>query len=699
MPQYLFTNRLMEKALRRAFLDGVMEIYETLNQPRVYSITLEGSLSLLINKSEKYYIKIQETAERAQQSDPTLMPKLPNLTAQKIIGSIGSTSTITAPETNESSSTPPNDSLCHMLKSSFGNNPKVVVNVKTEPENISNTKFASNKATSPTTINTTKTPIMSFSPKILPRILPKPNVSTSAPGSVCTTTVTIVHPKTPILRPLCPQKCGDILSAAEFSLTKVKKEPLDGDTSSPSTSLDTNIKIKSEPTESDDKDKTVEDVMVVQPEWIEEISNHDLAGGTKRERNNDDEDEEDDSSAVDSVRKRIKASLKNPIMAINLPTQMKPKESFYFHKNIVECPLCKEPISNQTFLQLHLDRHRKDYIEECIVCKEGGQPLDVLLFHLTNFHTPGALKETDISKAKRPQLVLATTSGGDTRMKIDPSKMVQFMLDREHAKTSTHSTAEKKEKEKEKEKEKLKEMEKEKEKDKEQEKEMKNEEDSEGEFQIEYVCDECGDSFNSSKELYIHSKTAHGDNSGNYQCSSCSLNFENLYYFQDHMLEHHKEDEKCKCQMCGNEFLKWKDLKDHLMTAHRKYFTCQQCKVSFSDQQSLKEHIALHGHEKPDAYECDMCDKIFTSSKTYNAHRRSHIDVKPYVCHICQSAFFKRGDMAKHMRTIHEPTKLYMCKICGRTGTRADNMRVHVRTHKKEISREQVDSLLQKVDQ
>ncbi|ESO90295.1 hypothetical protein LOTGIDRAFT_123620 [Lottia gigantea] len=219
------------------------------------------------------------------------------------------------------------------------------------------------------------------------------------------------------------------------------------------------------------------------------------------------------------------------------------------------------------------------------------------------------------------------------------------------------------------------------------------------EFQIEYICDLCGGSYTSNKELTLHYQAEHGNSSGSYTCPSCPACFDDVFKFQDHLLEHHKDEEKCVCQHCNTTFDKWKDLKHHLLTVHRKFFVCPQCKASFTDEESLKEHVEMHEAERPDSYECDMCDKSFHSTKTYNAHRRSHIDVKPYVCPICQSAFFKRGDMAKHMRTIHEPTKLYMCKICGRTGTRADNMRVHVRTHKKEISREQVDQLLQKVDQ
>ena len=65
MGQFEFSKVLMEKILRRAFLDGVIELYENCPYGRIYSVALEGDLSLTINKYETFDIRLFEIAQRA----------------------------------------------------------------------------------------------------------------------------------------------------------------------------------------------------------------------------------------------------------------------------------------------------------------------------------------------------------------------------------------------------------------------------------------------------------------------------------------------------------------------------------------------------------------------------------------------------------------------------------------------------------
>ncbi|KAK6185819.1 hypothetical protein SNE40_007967 [Patella caerulea] len=610
MPQFTFTNRLMEKALRKAFLDGVMEIYESSHEPRIYSITLEGSLSLLINKSEKYYIKIQETAERAKNVEQSLITKpilenVPQIVSYSV--------------RNQSVSNSSNDSSSNMLTSPLDSHSDIA---GIEPEEETYSTYASN--TTSLSIPTTRTPMITYTAKVQQRAPSKSSMSTSTTDS----TTTMVTP---------------IITEVKSLNEKLKNSEKPMESRNVEVSASASMRVDGVGEGEDNMD---DDVLVVHPDWTEIPK----SSGVKRER----EEVNKNGHTSKKIRTNACGSINDDI-----PSPKSLNERFHFHRNVVECPLCNEPISNQTFLLLHLDRHRKEFVEECPVCKQGGQPLDVLLFHLTNFHltTPSA---------KPPHLHLATTSGNDSRLRIDPSKMVQLMLDHENEKSSTTGGKDE---------------------------EKKGEDD--GEFQIEYVCDLCGDSFNSGNDLNIHNKSVHGDDaSEDFRCCECNVKFQNMFLFQDHMLDHHKEEEKYKCETCGEEFVKSEKLKEHIKLAHTISYNCSHCKKLFKDNKSLIEHEKTHA-----LFVCDLCDAPFTSTRAYNAHRRSHVDAKPHVCHICQSTFLKKGDMAKHMRTIHEPKKLYMCKVCGRTGTRSDNMRVHVRTHKKGYSREMVDSLLQRVDQ
>ena len=69
MSKYQNSKLVMEKFLRRSFYDAVLELYETEQGIRIISVSLEGHLSLVVNKDENFSIKLNEVAQRADDSD------------------------------------------------------------------------------------------------------------------------------------------------------------------------------------------------------------------------------------------------------------------------------------------------------------------------------------------------------------------------------------------------------------------------------------------------------------------------------------------------------------------------------------------------------------------------------------------------------------------------------------------------------
>lgn len=65
MSKYQYSKLVMEKFLRRSFYDAVLELYETDQGTRIISVSLEGNLSLVVNKDESFVIKLNEVAQRA----------------------------------------------------------------------------------------------------------------------------------------------------------------------------------------------------------------------------------------------------------------------------------------------------------------------------------------------------------------------------------------------------------------------------------------------------------------------------------------------------------------------------------------------------------------------------------------------------------------------------------------------------------
>ena len=67
--KFQFSKLIMEKFLRRSFYDAVLRLYETAHGARIISVSLEGHLSLVVNKNENFVIKLNEIAQRADDAE------------------------------------------------------------------------------------------------------------------------------------------------------------------------------------------------------------------------------------------------------------------------------------------------------------------------------------------------------------------------------------------------------------------------------------------------------------------------------------------------------------------------------------------------------------------------------------------------------------------------------------------------------
>lgn len=78
MGRFQSCKGVVERALRRAFYDGVLELYEGHGSTdTVTAVTLEGMLTLTINKAETLVIRLNEVAQRAEETaneDPAYSP-------------------------------------------------------------------------------------------------------------------------------------------------------------------------------------------------------------------------------------------------------------------------------------------------------------------------------------------------------------------------------------------------------------------------------------------------------------------------------------------------------------------------------------------------------------------------------------------------------------------------------------------------
>eukprot|EP00808_Paulinella_micropora_P005164 g32864.t1 len=126
------------------------------------------------------------------------------------------------------------------------------------------------------------------------------------------------------------------------------------------------------------------------------------------------------------------------------------------------------------------------------------------------------------------------------------------------------------------------------------------------------------------------------------------------------------ENKHFECSSCGDTFASSRKLYMHVKIygGSCKPFICPMCGLTFDQNTNYKVHMRSHKGDKP--FICSTCDYSITRSNL-KAHMRTHTGERPYQCSLCASKFSQRGNLEVHVKSRHvgEPFD------CSRGGSRS----------------------------
>ncbi|XP_005100466.1 zinc finger protein 333 [Aplysia californica] len=234
-----------------------------------------------------------------------------------------------------------------------------------------------------------------------------------------------------------------------------------------------------------------------------------------------------------------------------------------------------------------------------------------------------------------------------------------------------------------------------------------------GERKISYKCDKCSLQFDDEYKLNEHVL-----NHPTYPCKMC----DRVFFVRQHLTRHvntiHEAQHILRCRICLYLAKTQKELRNHFATTHQdmapkpffcsvegckftasrfsavtlhlhtvhaetREFVCEQCGDRFPTQCALKRHMP--SCLRLEQYLCDLCGQGFNQKPSMAAHRRVvHFGEKRYKCEICPAAFGHRANFMRHL-LIHNNSFPYACQHCSKKFRHSNSLKSHVETQHKNL--------------
>lgn len=197
----------------------------------------------------------------------------------------------------------------------------------------------------------------------------------------------------------------------------------------------------------------------------------------------------------------------------------------------------------------------------------------------------------------------------------------------------------------------------------------------EGDRQRKETCIQCNKSYYNKSQVSIY---------------KISLKMKKIYkaHFQlnTHIKTVHEKIKFALCNYCGKSFYTAKDLEMHEKRHFEKQEKCPECDGLFYCKVDLRRHVKTK-HTRP-CIPCDYpdCGRKFHSNFKLKFHMKTiHDKIKEYACtySYCERKFGQYNNLKRHIDTVHKALRIN-CVVddCKYSVSRKDKFKSHLLTHK-----------------
>ncbi|XP_033171567.1 zinc finger protein 2 homolog [Drosophila mauritiana] len=193
----------------------------------------------------------------------------------------------------------------------------------------------------------------------------------------------------------------------------------------------------------------------------------------------------------------------------------------------------------------------------------------------------------------------------------------------------------------------------------------------------DYNCPHCDRRYTTQKYLNTHLKMSHPFPQA-FKCVDCEATFD-----VDRALAQHrrKEHTEFACQLCDKVFKSSRSLLRHVQGhSGARTFKCEHenCGKSFVNQHNLTSHRRVHSEERN--YVCELCGYRSRYREALIVHRRTHTGEKPFQCQTCARCFASKSLLNEH-QAMHSTEKPYKCDKCDSAFSRPKALYHHKHLH------------------